>query len=452
MLPFANLSADKENEYFSDGLAEELINALAHLPGLRVTARTSAFYFKGKEVDAREIGARLNVDHILEGSVRRSGNRIRVTAQLIQAADGYHLWSERFDRELTDVFAVQDEIVGAGVDELRVKLAGDRPRVRCRTENMEAYDLYLKGRHQFYRVTGESASRGKHYFEETIERAPGYAPAYSGLVAVYNVMAMNGDMAPREALLKMRGAASSALELDETLGEPHAALGLVHAELEHNWQQAEREFHLAFDREPASGFSRHWYALFVLAPMLRLDEAVTEMRRALETDPLSPFYHAFHSLLLCWHGRHDEAIGQLQRTLELDPHYHATHTILGIAYMTKGMFDQAAASLERAVEFSGRSTYALGFLGAAYAAAGREGEARRLLAELLDPTRRAYIPAIAVAHVCLGLGEVDQGFQWLDRAIDERDPRTLWLKPSQLYESYRSDSRYLALLRKMDLQ
>ena len=267
MLPFANLSADKENEYFSDGLAEDIIDALTQVPGLRVMARTSAFAFRGKEADVREIGARLNVEHILEGSVRRAGNRIRVTAQLVKASDGYHLWSQRFDREMTDVFAIQDEISQAIVEKLRVRLAGDRPLVKPHTDNVDAYHLFLRGRHCVLRMTPESLAKGKEYLEQAIALDPDYALAYAGMAEYYFVSAFWGFMDPKEALPRIKSAAMEALSRDDTLAEAHAVLGVAKGIGDFDWVGAEQEFRRALELNPASPIVRYYYGFYCLRPI-----------------------------------------------------------------------------------------------------------------------------------------------------------------------------------------
>ena len=287
VLPFANLSADKENEYFSDGLAEDIIDALTQVPGLRVMARTSSFAFRGKEQDVREIGARLNVEHILEGSVRKAGNRIRVTAQLVEASDGYHLWSQRFDREMTDVFAIQDEISQAIVEKLRVRLAADRPLVKRHTENVEAYNLYLKARYQLFRFTPEGLAKSKEYYEQAIALDPNYALAWHGLAGFYNLLGMYGHMPPKAANAQAEQATRKALQLDDLLAEAHAMMGALRAS-EFDWKGAELEFSRALELDPKSEDVLRWYDHYYLGPMKRVDEAVTAFLRAVEMDPLSP--------------------------------------------------------------------------------------------------------------------------------------------------------------------
>jgi TolB-like protein len=282
VLPFANLSADKENEYFSDGLAEEIINALTHLPGLKVPARTSCFSFRGKELDVRRIAAELNVEHILEGSVRRAGNRIRVTAQLVSAADGYHVWSERYDRDMTDVFAIQEDIAQAITDKLRVRLAGDRPLVKRYTENLAAYDLCLKARYHLFKMTREGWEASRRHCEQAIALDPDYALAYVVLVEAYWWSTYWGFTDPREYIPRAKSAVLKALRLDDTIAETHSVLGAVLGAGEFDWQGAERECRRALELNPSSAVAHYYYANWYLMPMGRAEQAMIETQRLLD--------------------------------------------------------------------------------------------------------------------------------------------------------------------------
>ncbi len=377
VLPFANLSADKENEYFSDGLAEDIIDALTQVPGLRVMARTSSFAFRGKEQDVREIGARLNVESILEGSVRRAGNRIRVTAQLVKASDGYHLWSQRFDREMTDVFAIQDEISQAIVEKLRVRLSADRPLVKRHTENVEAYHLYLRGRHCVLRGTQESLTKGRNYLEQAIALDPSYALAYTGMAAFYFMSSFWGFMNPKEALPKAKSVAIEALRLDDTLAEAHNLLGIVKGYCDFDWARAEQECHRALELNTASPSVRH-YVSTVFRAMGRLDEALSQSIRAVELDPLSAFYSAFLGYLYYARGQYDLALAHYQHSMDLDPAWYVPHWLLAIAYEYMGRLEEAIAEAQKACELTTRNPATVAILGAAYGRAGRHGDARDL--------------------------------------------------------------------------
>ncbi len=327
VLPFANLSADKENEYFSDGLAEDIIDALTRLPGLRVIARTSSFSFRGKEADVRQIGATLNVGHILEGSVRKAGNRIRVTAQLVSAADGSHHWSERYDREMTDVFAIQDDICQAIVGKLRVELAPDHTLVKRYTENLEAYNLYLKGRYQLFKFTAEGFAKAKEHYDQAIASDPNYALAWQGLADFYHHLGFFGYMPPKAAHAQAEQAARKALELDALLAEAHATMGVLRA-CEYDWKGAGLAFGRALQLDPTSGHVWAWYDYYYLVPMRRLDEAVAASERAAELDPLSAFSQWRLGYRYYLTRQWDRAIAQCRHVLELDPHYAWAHGFL----------------------------------------------------------------------------------------------------------------------------
>jgi len=457
VLPFANLSADKENEYFSDGLAEDIIDALTQVPGLRVMARTSSFAFRGKEADVREIGARLNVEHILEGSVRRAGKRIRVTAQLVKASDGYHLWSQRFDREMTDVFAIQDEISQAIVEKLRLRLAGDRPLVKRYTENLAAYDLCLKARYHLLKMTQEGREAGRRYCEQAIALDPNYALAHVMLAESYFWSAFWGSMDPREAFSRAKTAALEALRLDDTIADAHSALGTVLGSGEFDWTGAEREFRRAQELSLSSAVVRYdyaWcYAMWFLLPQGRVEQATSEMRRALELDPLDPFYNSLLGCLLDMMRQFESAVAQLQHAIDLDPTFSFSYWFLSITYTQLGQFTEAIAAAEKANQFSGGNALTLGTLGRAYGLAGRTAEARQLLEELTARRRLTYVPSSAFAVVHGGLGEQRESLEWIEKGIEERDPIVVTaLKSSPSYDRVRSHPAYHALLRKMNLE
>jgi TolB-like protein/tetratricopeptide (TPR) repeat protein len=457
VLPFANLSGDKENEYFSDGLAEDIIDALTQVDGLRVMARTSAFAFRGKEQDVREIGARLNVEHILEGSVRRSGTRIRVSAQLVKASDGYHLWSQHFDREMKDIFAIQDEISQAIVEKLRVRLAGGSPLVKGHTENLAAYDLCLKARYHIFKLTQEGREAGRRYCEQAIALDPNYALAYVVLAESYFWSAFWGSTDPREGFPGAKSAALQALRLDDTIADAHSALGSVLAAGEYDWLGAEREFRRAKELSPSSaavGYDYHWwYAMYFLLPLGRVEEALIEMRRGLDRDPLDPFYNSLLGYLLYASRQFDPALVQLRHTIDLDPTFFFAHWFLSLLYACEGRLDEAIAAAEKANELSGANAITLGNLGKVYGLAGRTEAARQLLEELTQRQRSTYVPAYAFLALHSGLSERDQALEWMARGVEEHDPIMMTsLRISPSYDTVRSHPAYKALLRKMNLE
>jgi serine/threonine protein kinase/Flp pilus assembly protein TadD len=457
VLPFANLSADKENEYFSDGLAEDIIDALTQVPGLRIMARTSAFAFRGKEQDVRKIGAELNVENILEGSVRRAGNRIRVTAQLVKASDGYHLWSQRFDREMTDVFAIQDEISQAITEKLRVRLTGDRPLVKRYTENLAAYDLCLKARHHLLKMTQEGRDAGRRYCEQAIALDPNYALAHVVLAESYFWSAYYGSTHPREAFSRAKSEALEALRLDDTIADAHSALGTVLGSGEFDWHGAEREFRRVLELSPSSAALRYdyaWcYAMWFLYPLGRLDQALTGMRRALELDPLDPFYKSLLGYLLHSARQFEPAVAQLKHAIDLDPTFFFSYWLLSVVLIVDGQLDAALGAAEKANELSGGNATTQGTLGRAYGMAGRTAQARQLLEELTARRRFTYVPASALASVYRGLGELNESLEWVARGIEERDPILVTsIKCAPILDPLRSRPLYQALLQKMNLE
>jgi TolB-like protein/tetratricopeptide (TPR) repeat protein len=453
VLPFANLSADKENEYFSDGLADDIIDALTKLPGLRVIARTSAFAFRDKDVGVSEIGAKLKVSTILEGSVRKAGSRIRISAQLIKTADQSHLWSEHYDREMTDVFAIQDEISQAIVEKLSVRLAEDRPLVKRHTGNVEAYNLFLRGRHCIHRLTPESLAKGREYLEQAIALDPNYALPYTGIAEYYWASAFWGFMLGSEAIPRAKAAALAALKRDDTLAEAHAQLGVGKALGDFDWVGAEQEFRRALELNPASPIVHYYYGLHCLRPMGRVDEELEEARRVVELDPLSARYNANLGFVYEVAGQYDLAIAQHRRAIDLDPSMYMPHVLLAGAYVHMRRFEEATAEEQKAWELSGRNVRGLGWLAWAHGKAGRHGEARALLKQLTAQGRTTYVPPSVMVAAYWGLGDADQVVKWLEKGIEEHELMIVChLKYWQAVDPPLDHPRYQALLRKMNLE
>jgi len=451
VLPFVNMSGDKEQEYFSDGLAEEIINALTNIPGLKVIARTSAFAFKGKDQDITKIAEALRVSNILEGSVRKSGNRIRVTAQLITASDGSHLWSERYDRDMTDVFAIQDEISQAITEKLRARLSGDRQAVKRPTENMEAYNLNLKGRYNFFKLTRDGLAKSKEYFEKTIAIDPNYASPWHGLAAMYHSSGLIGITPQRTADEKSRRTILKALELDDTLPEAHAHLAMLLA-FEGDWKKAEREFSRALGLSPNTMDAWLLYSLSYLVPMERLDEALSAMQKALELDPLSPIVHAYLGVIYTLLRQYDRSIEQYRNALEMNPHLPVAIAFLSLALIMKGELDEGIRILETNKPLLDFVSEYQGYLGYAYARAGRTTDAHRILEKLHNDARTTYVPAPNFAVIYVGLGKTNEALNWLEKALDEGTFLTANYYPQIAdFEPLRSHPRYKALLRKMNL-
>jgi TolB-like protein/Flp pilus assembly protein TadD len=455
VLPFANLSADRENEYFSDGLAEDIIDALTQVPELRVMSRTSSFSFRGKEQDVRVIGAELKVAHILEGSVRRAGNRLRVTAQLVKASDGYHLWSQRFDRELTDVFAIQDEISQAIVEKLRVRLTGERPLIKHYTESLTAYDLCLKGRYHVLKLTQEGFEVGRQYCEQAVAADPRYAPAHVGLAESHFWSAYWGFTDPCEALPRAKLAAIEAINLDDTIAVAHSLLGTVLGVGEYDWPGAEREFRRALELSPSSAEVLWAYGMWLLRPQGRVDEALAELQRALELDPLDATCSMAVGYLLHATRQFEPAVVQLHHAVDLDPTHWLPYWMLSITYAVAGQMDNAIASAEKARALSRSHAYTLGMLGRLYALVGRTTEARQLLEQLEAQSHSSYVPPTSIGMILRtkGIGDIEQGLEWYTRAVDEHELNiVVSLKTEPSYDPLRLHPAYQTLLRKMNLE
>jgi serine/threonine protein kinase len=453
VLPFADLSANKDQQYFCDGMAEEIINALTHVEGLRVVARTSAFSFRGKEVDIREIGKKLNVRALLEGSVRKAGNRLRISAQLINVADGYHLWSEKYDRDMENVFAIQDEISLAIVDKLKIKLLGEEKAkiLRRYTDNLEAYNLYLKGRFYWNTRTEGGLKISLDYFQKAIEKDPEFAVAYSGLADSYSTLGFYDFLPKKDAFTKARSEALKALEIDEGVGEAHVSLAGIKAWYDWDWAGAEREFKRALELGPSNVEAHHMYA-HLLEGIARFNEAFTEMRRALELEPLSINLNSCMGQILFIARRYDEAMHELQKTIEMDPSFSLPYYWLGRVYLEKAMHEEAIEQLEKGTTSAGIRTMMMGALGYAYAVTGRTTDAQNIVDQLKSLSKKRYVDPYFEALVYVGLGKKERAFELLEKAYEGRSAYISLLKVDPLFDNLHSDQRYISLLKKMGLE
>lgn len=444
VLPFVNLNRDEEGEILGDGLTEELINALTRVVGLQVVARTSAFQFKGKNVDVRTVGRRLGVQTILEGSLRRAGDRIRVTAQLIKVADGCHLWSERFDGRMTDLFDVQEEMARAIVAALRVKLGTGRITPEY-GRDVEAYSLYLEGRYHCNRRTRTGFLKAVECFERALGRDDRMAAAWAGLADCHAFLGQLAGISLMEAGPRAKAAALKALEIDDTLPDSHCTLGFLAAVLDYDWQGAEAHFRRALQLHPQHAASHLWYGGHVLAATGRLEEAAVHARRAWELDPLSP--PAMSSVGAAWLmlRQPDQAVSACQKTLEVDPCYPLAYRWMGEAYLLKEMYPEAEEAFAR-VE---APVIAQGFLGYCHARNGREKEARQILRQLEGV--EMFSTALQIAAVHMGLGEADAALRWLETACQERSMGVHWLKVEPIWDPLRSHARFGAVLEAMNL-
>jgi serine/threonine protein kinase/tetratricopeptide (TPR) repeat protein len=452
VLPFVNASADPENEYFSDGMTDELITALTKVEGLYVASRTSVFAFKNLREDVRAIGARLNVSTVLEGTVRRAGNRLRITVQLSNVADGRTLWSERYDREMADVFAIQDEIAQTIVRTLRSTLLGalgDPTPVRY-TGNVRAYSLYLKGRFWWNRRTQADIAEGVKYFEQAIAEDPGYALAYTGLADSYALDLDYSGAPVKEGMERAKAEARRAIELDETLAEAHTSLGWVTFIYDWDWLAAGREFNRAIQLNPRYSTARQWHAWF-LAAMGRFEEALAEGRAAVDLDPASVSIRRSLGWLQYYARRNEAALDNLRRALTMDPTAEETHRLLGLVYMEQGMHDEAAASFKEALALSQNKALAVAGLGQVAARRGRLDEARAVLKEIHDQTQSRYVSPVALTKLYAALGDADAAFDWLERAYRERRGWLAYLKIEPTLDPLRPDPRFQRLLERMRL-
>jgi TolB-like protein len=453
VLPFVNMSADPENDYFCDGLAEELLNALAKVDGLKVVARTSAFSFKGKNVDVREIGRLLSVSVILEGSVRKAGDHLRISAQLINAVDGYRLWSERYDRQLADIFSVQDEISLAIVEGLKLKLLGeDRAALfKKYTDNSEAYHLYLKGRYHQNKWTGEGMRKSVEYFEQAIAIDPNYALAHAGLADSYASLSAQSafGLSVTETAPIARAAAIKALEIDNNLAEAHQSLGLVKLNFDWDWTGAEKEFKRALELNPNSAQACHWYSHLLIA-MGRFDESLVVSQQGIELNPLD----LDMNIHLAWHyfftRNYDLTLEVARKTVEMDSTFIDAYSFIGWACVQKGQFEEAIDAFQQTRTPREKHEH-LAWLGHAYALLGNQSEARRYMAELYDSSKGSYVSPYWIALIYLGLNEKDKTFEYLQRALDERNAWLVYLNVNPVFDSLRSDVRFDDLLKRVGL-
>ena len=455
VLPFVDMSPQKDQEYFCDGMTEELINRLSNIKELKVPARTSAFTFKGKAEDIREIGRKLDVEKVLEGSIRKEGSQLRITVQLVNVSDSYHIWSETFDKELTKVFAIQDEIALTVVDKLKFTLLSDERAklIKRPTENLEAYNLYLLGRFFYYKTTEEDLKKAIKYFEQAIAKDPGYALAYAGQATCYTVLCAIGFLAPKESYPKAKEAVIKALELDEELGEAHASLGYLKAVFDWDFAGAEHDFRRAIKLNPGGVDIYILYSIY-LAFAARFDEAIAGFKHAVELDPASPqTYTYLGGFGYYMAGRCDEAIVQLKKALEMDPNSYLGQLFLTAIYASKGMYGEAIAQADRVISVwpTLEDAQILCFLGWVYAVSGRQEKARNVLNRMLDLRARRYVDAYNIGEVYAGLGEKEKAFEWLGRAYEEHAGQLICIKVDPFLKNLRSDPRYKELLKKMKL-
>jgi TolB-like protein/tetratricopeptide (TPR) repeat protein len=452
VLPFQDLSPARDQEYFADGITEELIVRLSKLDGLAVVGRTSVFAVKGESADVRDIAQRLGVSAVLAGSIRKSGDRLRITAQLVNAANGFELWSETYEREMEDVFAIQDDISRAIVTRLRGRLTGEElSRLAVGgTEDPDAYNLYLKGRFEWHKRTEQGLRNAAGSFQQAVERAPDYARAHAGLGDAFAVLGFYDYLPPGEAFPKAAAAARRALQLDATLAEAHATLGYVALYYEWDWERAEVEFRFTVNLDPSYSTGRQWYANFLTA-MGRFDEAVREIRAAQDLDPLSLIANAALGWVLYYAGDYERAVDQYARTLELDPGFELAHLWRGLALEQLGRTAEQFAALERAVELSGGSAISSAALARARALAGDHHGAQALLRQLEQRRGTGYVPAYEIAKVYEALGDVQSALSWLEQAHQQRSHSMVFLAVDPQLSRLHEHPGYLRLIRQVGL-
>jgi len=453
VLPLEDLSGDPSQEYFADGMTEELIGRLSNIHGLRVISRTSAMQFKHTRLSIPEIARTLRVDAIVEGSVLREGSRIRVHAQLIRGATDDHIWAEEYHREYRNILGLQEEVARSIAERIEISLT---PQERAslgpaNTVDPEAHEDYLKGRYYFNQRTPDALNKSIAYFRQAIAKDSSYASAYSGMADSYALLGFRGGLPSKDTLFQAKAAAQKAIELDGTLAEPHASLAFIAETHEWDWATAEQEYQRALELNPGDARAHHWYAGYLMY-VGRFEEGIAEAKRARELDPLSlPINNALAGRLLVA-GRVDEALEQLQKTLEMNAHFAPAHQTLGWVYLNKGKHEEAVREFQQALQLSGADdTYIMVDLGYAYAAVGNREEASRILANVKKQHERGLAPSGSIAILYGALGELNEAFVWLEKAYEDRDPELTYLKVGRRFEPLRHDPRFGKLLVRMGL-
>jgi DNA-binding winged helix-turn-helix (wHTH) protein/TolB-like protein/Tfp pilus assembly protein PilF len=442
VLPFINEASDADAEYFSDEITESLVNNLSQLPKLRVVPRSVVLNYKGHETDPRKIARELNVRAVLTGRVHRRGDTLSIQVDLIDATNVAQMWGKHYDRSVSDILLVQEDISRDIFENLRLKLSVEEQK------QLEAFSLYLKGRNSWNKRTEDGLLQGIEYFRKAIEVDQSYAPAYAGLADCYNMLVVYGISQPKDAFPKAKEAATKALSIDGTLAEARTSLAFI----KHRWdwgrEEAEKEFQLAIKYKPTYAPAHQWYSSYLVA-MGRFEEAIAEAKRAQELEPLSFIGNSHLGWILYLAGRYDEAIAHCKRLLDVDPNFFPARRYLGLVYEQKGMYREAIDQFEQGVKLSG-SPLMLSLLGHAYAASGKKSEAKRILADL-DKEKQRYVSPYTIATIYAGLGEKDQAFKWLERAIEDRDIWLMNLKVDPQLAPLRSDKRFENLLRRIGL-
>ncbi len=451
VLPFENLSNDVQQEYFNDGLTEEMITQLSRLnPGrLGVIARTSAMRYKGTKKSIREIGGELGVAYVLEGSVRREAGRVRIAAQLIQVSDETHVWAENYERSLDDILKLQSEVALAIAREVRVKLTPREERRLAAAQQVspEAYEAYLKGRHWWNKRTEDGMRKSIAHYEEAIQRSPEYAVAYAGIADSFVMLACRGMVPAKETFRKAKGAARKALDLDSELGEAHGSLAHVRLH-DWDWQGLEKDFQRSLELDPAQAIVYYWYAEFLMS-MGRPDEAIATAQKAYQIDPLSPVVGSSAAMILYLARKYDQAVAVLQSAQEISPHHFLPHMRMGLVRIQQRKYKQAIQELEIAVRLADQSTETSAALAMAYAAAGKTKQAQGIVAELENLSRTRYVLPYNIAKIYAAAANTEKAFAWLQKAYDEGNPDLIELNSEPIFDSVRNDPRFAELMQRI---
>jgi pentatricopeptide repeat protein len=451
ILPFTNGSNNPNAEYLSDGLTESIISSLSQLPNLKVMSRSAVFRYKGQNLDAQEVGHKLGVGAVLMGTVDQIGDNLVIKTELIDVSDGSQLWGEQYNRKISDLIAVQQEIAWKISKKLRLRLTGEEEKriTKHYTDNTEAYQLYLKGRYFWNKRDKESLNSGIRSFQEAIKIDPAYALAYSGMADSYALLADIGAVAPNEAMPRAKSAAERAIEIDPELAEGYTSLGFVKLSYDWDWPAAERDFKRALDLNPNYATAHQWYASYLLQ-MGRYGDATEEIKQAQQLDPLSLIINANKGYYLYFARQYDAAIEQYRRTLEIDPNFGVGRFYLAQAYVQKRMYTEAISEFQKLRTSTGQDLEADAALAHAYARAGRREEAEKILAEMKELQQSRYVSPLYIATVHAGLGEVDEAIEWLNKAFDARHPGLVLIKVDPMFDSLREDRRFQELLRRFD--
>jgi len=452
VLPFVNVGADPNTDYLSDGITESIINSLSQLPNVSVMSRSSVFRYKRPDVDPQAAGRDLKVQAVLAGRVTKRGDQLAVSAELVDTRTNHQIWGDQYNRKLTDVMAIQEEISQEISDKLRVRLTGDDKKrlVKRHTENAEAYGLYLKGRYQWNKQTLDGMETGINFFKQAIDKDPRYGLAYAGLADAYALLADYNLLAAKEVMPSAKTAAMKALEIDDTISEAHASLGWAKLTLDWDWAGAEKEFQRALELNPNYATAHQWYADY-LTVLGRPDEAQASMKRAQQLEPVSlPISVALASTFYYTH-QNDQAIDQCRRAIVMDPQFVAAHVFLGRAYEQKGSYAEAIAELKQALQLSEGGSSELAALGHAYAQSGDRVEAQKILKELNTRSTQTYVQPIWIAVIHAALGNKEEAFPWLRKAVGDRSVWLIYLKVDPIFDSLRTDARFADVARQVGL-